>query len=432
MEKKLNFQTVVLVIFGVGIVIGVGFFSGIIPAGKPGAGGDGLSGTVTIWGFAPPTVYGTLAKGVDNENEDLTVRYVQKDPATYDRELTQALAEGSGPDLFFITNETVIEHRNKALNIPFENYPLETYQANFVDEAGIFITPEGVLAFPTQIDPMVMYYNKDLLQSSFIIDPPEYWDELFTLAPQLTAQTDGGLIQQSAVALGAFDNIDHAKDIFALIMLQSGNPLIGYDDEASYDSYFESGSVANSALRFLSVFSNPAQAAYSWNPSLPSSRSAFLAGDLAFYFGYASELQSLRAQNPNLNFDVSLMLQTRDRPNKLTHGRITGIAISKVSQNIPAAFTVANTLSSSAYGQSLSDGLLLPPVQKELLRQKPNEAFRVLFNNSALIARSWLDPDPEATDSIIRDMIQDSVSGLLSPGAAVKRANAGLESLLES
>ncbi len=45
---------------------------------------------------------------------------------------------------------------------------------------------------------------------------------------------------------------------------------------------------------------------------MSDSKNMFLAGDLALYFGFASELDDLKNKNPNLNFDVTLFPQTGD------------------------------------------------------------------------------------------------------------------------
>src|SRR5690606_38217983 len=107
-----------------------------------------------------------------------------------------------------------------------------------------------------------------------------------------------------------------------------------------------------SALRFYTNFSNPSQESYSWNAALRNSRDAFLAGELAIYFGYASEIQGLRQQNPNLNFDAALMPQTRDVATTMTFGKMYGFAIARATPNISTAFTVASTLTTPNYIKS--------------------------------------------------------------------------------
>jgi hypothetical protein len=46
-----------------------------------------------------------------------------------------------------------------------------------------------------------------------------------------------------------------------------------------------------------------------------------------------------------------------------------------------------------------------------------------VFYNSAIIARTWLDPDPDETGAAFRRMIQDVNAGILGAESAVVRVN---------
>jgi len=60
----------------------------------------------------------------------------------------------------------------------------------------------------------------------------------------------------------------------------------------------------------------------------------FSAENLAFYFGFASELPTLVNRNPNQNFFVASLPQIKNASFKLTSARVTGIAISAFSKNL--------------------------------------------------------------------------------------------------
>jgi len=87
---------------------------------------------------------------------------------------------------------------------------------------------------------------------------------------------------------------------------------------------------------------------------LRNSRDAFIAEDVAMYIGYAGEMQTLQAQNPNLNFNVTLLPQTRDARLQLTTARMTGLAISKQSQNVPSAYNLVRLLTGPDYNAIFS------------------------------------------------------------------------------
>ena len=61
--------------------------------------------------------------------------------------------------------------------------------------------------------------------------------------------------------------------------------------------------------------------------------------------------------------------------------------------------------------------------------QKAGE-YSPIFYNSALFARSWLDPSPKDTSSIFSGMIEAILSNNLSPDDAIKDASGKLQLLL--
>jgi len=431
-----NFQTILLVIFGVCIAAGMAIFSGFIPVGQKASEQQLLSGEVTIWGTFPPGFFQKYFEPLTQEYDGLILKYESKNEATYYEELVQALAAGTGPDLFFLDHDRIVEHKNKVLPIPYANYPKENFINQFVDEAQLYLTPEGILAFPFLGNPLVLYYNRDFLNSNFILQPPKYWDEVLALAPTLTKKSETGQILRSTIALGTSTNVNYAKDILVTLALQGEVPLVvqsptGEFIEALYGTN-PNGSLA-SALRFYTGFADPGQAHYSWNVGMRNSRDAFTAEDSAMYIGYASELQSIRSQNANLNFDVALLPQTRDARLQLTTARMTALAISKQSDNVSTAYNLALLLTNPDYNAIFSELFLLPPVRREVLVGNiPAEPFMRVFYNSIIISRSWWDPKPPVTQVIFDKMIINTLSGLKNSETSVREARADFRRLLGS
>ena len=188
---------------------------------------------------------------------------------------------------------------------------------------------------------------------------------------------------------------------------------------------------AEAALSFYTQFVDPVKSIYSWNTSLPLSRDMFTAGDLALYFGYASELGNLNARNPNLNFDVALMPQSQSSSVKMTYGKVYGLAILKSSPNVVAATNAFYALTSSAAQTVWSNESGYPPVVRSLLTQKTSSPFMSVFNTAALQSQGWLDPNRSATNEIFNDMIGSVISGDKQPSGAVQDAGNSLDQLLK-
>ena len=430
------FKVVILGIFGLFTVVAVLIFAGIIPLGK-GDPSTTVKGEVTLWGTIPRDMLrGPLEIFHRDNSGSFSVDYVEKREEVFDRDLVEALASGVGPDMIFLPQDLILRHNNKIFPIPYESMSARDFQNSFIEEGELYLRDEGIISLPFSIDPLVMYWNRDIFSGAGIVRPPETWDELFTLTPQLTRSDETLNILRSAVSLGEYRNIDHAKDIISLLMMQAGTPIVtmnklGEPKSVLGESFSTLTPPAQSAVRFYTEFSNSAKSFYSWNRSLPQAKDLFIAGDLAIYFGYASEHLDIQAKSPNLNFDVAVIPQTLDADRKTTFGRVMGVSVLKSSKNIQTAFFASFLLTGTDFIRLFTDENQLPPVRRDLLEAKPDRASSEVFNNSALISRGWLDPNPQETDTIFRNMIENIVSGQRRLSEAVSRADSELQELLK-
>ncbi len=424
-----NFQIIILIVFIVAAILGILVFSGAIPIGKT---STGSLGQVVLWGTIPNTAISAVMKDFNDANPTFVVTYVQKSADTFDQDLLEASASGTGPDMFFLPDNLVFHYADKIFTIPYQSYPLTSFKNNFAGAGEVFLTSNGILAFPMSIDPLMMYYNRSMLDANGVIYPPAYWDEMTNVAPLLTKKDDANKIIKSGIAFGQFSNIAHAKDILATLFRQAGNPIIKEKDGV-FSSTLES-SIGNfnlpSILKFYTDFADPNNVLYSWNKSFPNSKDVFSREDLAFYFGFAGELQSLVNRNPNQNFFVAPMPQIKNSNSKVTGARVTGLAISSFSKNFNTAFIAASLMATGDFASKLATATGLAPARRDLLAIKPQDAYSPIFYSSALYAKSWLDPSPKDTDAIFSGMINAVLSGNLSVSDAIKDANSKMQLLL--
>lgn len=426
---KGNFQIIILVVFIAAAVLGVLVFSGAIPLG--GKSSTVAQGTVVLWGTVKAQTITSLLEDFNRANPTFIVKYEEKSVDTFDNDLLEALAAGVGPDMFFISDDLAYKYSNKIFTIPYTSFPVATFKNNFVGAGEVFLTSKGVLAFPLTVDPMMMYYNRSMLDANGIVYPPVYWDEFANLVPLLTKKDEKGLITKSTVALGQFSNVTHAKDILATFFMQVGNSIITEKNGSFISVLNQSGTYdLGSVLKFYTDFADPLKDVYSWNRSFSNSGDAFSAEELAFYFGYASELQSLVNKNPNQNFLVAPMPQVRNSNFKLTSGHVMGIAISSSSKNFNTAFIAASLMSSGDFASKLATLLGIVPARRNLLSTIPPDAYSPTFYASAFFAKSWLDPSPQNTNDIFQGMVEKVLSGSMSVTEAVNDASAKLGLLL--
>ena len=99
------------------------------------------------------------------------------------------------------------------------------------------------------------------------------------------------------------------------------------------------------------------------------------------------------------------------------------LAIVKQSPQVGGAFLAMNALTESSSLKSIEGLTNLPPVRRDLLSDKPTDAFRIVFYNSALITGSWVDPNATLSGNTFRDMIESITSGRSRTSEALQRAN---------
>lgn len=429
-----NFQIIVMCVFGFFILIAVLIFSGLVPGLKLGGGSSGASGTVVLWGTIPSASIVSVIDDFNLKYKPISVSYIEKSRGTFDRELTEALASGVGPDLIMLPRELIYRHANKIFPVPYESFSERDFKSTFVEEGEIFLIGQGILALPMRLDPMVMYFNRDMLSNAGLPLPPKTWEELLAMTPELVEKDSSGNLIKSAVSFGEFVNVNYAKDIVTLLAMQAGNPIVERT-ASGLRSVFGSSSgaslkSADEAVRYYTNFSNPVTTSYSWSKSQPSSRDAFLSGTLAFYFGYASELTGIRERNPHLNFDVTVVPQIKGATAKMTIGEIDGLAALRSSRNLPAALQVESIMTNRDYTLKFAKQTFLPPARRDLLGTKPGDAYMNVFFNSAIMSRGWIDPSPSDTSAIFKEMIENVVSGRLRINEAVTNADNQITKLL--
>ena len=384
---------------------------------------------ITLWGSLDTSDFQKILSDARITNKaQLNIRYVEKPAQNLEKDLVEALARGEGPDMILMPHDLIVRQSDKAYVIPYKSYTERLFKDSFIQGAELFLAPDGVLGLPFSVDPLVMYWNRDIFLAAGLPKAPKLWGEFFFFVPKLTKKDASGNITQSVIALGDFRNVKNAKEILVALTTQAGDPIIVRKADGSFDSVF--GSRQNSmlvpaeeALRFFTEFSNPSKSSYSWNRSLTDALTAFVGGKLAVYFGFASELETIREKNPNLNFDVALLPQIKDAPVPKTYGALHAFVILKTSKNIPAAYTAAVTLTSSPFVSNWARTSGLPPVRTDLLLDTPTDAYKSILYSSALIAQAWFDPWPAYSLRVLSDMVDNVTSGKLRLSEGVRETS---------
>ncbi len=380
---------------------------------------------ITVWGTFPSDVFNQYVATVNNTlQQSINIKYVQESPDTFSQDFVAALARGNGPDAILIPADMILPHEDKLALIPYSALTQRSFLDTFIEEAKIYLNQNGILALPFTVDPMVMYWNRDMFNAGGVATYPHYWDEFTGLNQKLTIKDQQGNVRKSAVAMGEFSNIANARELLGTLILQLGNPITTQQADGTVKSTLKvSASVQpGPALDFFTQFVNPSNVNYSWNRAMPEAKTAFLSGTLATYFGFASELKDIRSKNPNLNFDVAPLPQVRSGGQKATYGKMYGFSIVRASPNAGAVFQIITTLAQPQFISSLAQSMYLPTVRRDVIAQGSNDAYVSIFNTAALVAETWLDSSPAASRQIFSSMIESISNGQKTDFQAIQDA----------
>lgn len=427
-------QMAVLGVFGIGIVLGVLFFSGKISLPGDKKNQSTLSGNVTVWGVLPYNSMKILMDTIEQQNKDLKITYQEKKEETIQSDLVNALSIGKGPDVFMMAPGQVAENIERLSIVPYSSYPDTVYKNTFIDPANDFLTNRGILALPLFVDPLVLFYNRDLFSNDFLIDPPTTWNMFNDYVRKLTKKDDAGKINQAAAALGTTNNISYPKDLIVLKSLQDGETFITFDN--SVGKWF--ATLGNSDVFFNTItwflnFSNKTSDVYTWNASLINDRDMFTAGKLAMYFGYPNEYNVIQKKNPNLNFAMTMVPQSDVAgARKTNYAKVYSIGVSNISKNLPAALGVMNILTSKENVANMIYGTYYAPARRDMLSDKPRDnANLALVYNSAIISRSFFDPSMRETNRMVTSTVDAINAGTKTLDGSIATLISGFRTLVD-
>lgn len=417
------FQIVLLGVFAVFALVGIMFFAMFQGSSKDNINvyGEG----VEIWGTLDSSTFNQVLADISKDDKQFqVVQYTQMDARNFDNQLLNAVAEGRSPDLILISNEDLVTYRDKLLSISYDTYSKRTFQDTYVDGAEIFLFDDGIYGLPIAVDPLMMYWNRDIFSNNGLANPPKTWEDLVnTTVPSISKVTSDFDVVRSAIAFGEYANIMNAKSILALLFIQSGSSIVT-ESNRNYTITLKQGKEntlppGDAALSFYTKFASPKAPEYSWNRSLPGDRLAFTGGTLGLYFGFGSEYNELLGSNPNLNFDIAVVPQGRDATVKRGFGKFYALSIPRASQNPNGAFAAAQKISNPQVSARIVEALNLAPVHRNLIEEGTTDPYRRVLLTAALTARGWLDPSPSESENVFKTMIEDVTSGRMQINQSV-------------
>jgi len=381
-----------------------------------------------MWGFEDGggDIWDAVITEFRKTNPHISVKYKSFAPASYEEMLVNRLAEGKGPDIFFLTGEQLEKQRDKILALAPASSPLSPgqFSAMFVDGATRLMGEDGTLyGTPVFMDSLVLFYNKDMFDAAGFARAPVTWDEFTTISRRLTTIAPNGDIIRSGAALGSASNVSHAMELVSALVLQQGDPI------ARRDGHVELGDAAVRAFDFYASFTTSGNPNYAWTGAAPESLHAFATEGAAMAFGFSDDIARVRAENPHLNFAVAPFPQPL-QGNARTYGAYMFPAVSRATTNVSAAWQFALYISSREGAGIYLAKTARPPARRDIIEATPEGSGSAsVLARSSLIARNWPVPDEKPARRVFDEAIDGMVRRTYTVSEALGRIRSKLQLL---
>jgi ABC-type glycerol-3-phosphate transport system substrate-binding protein len=423
-----TFQIIILGAFIIFALIGVVLFASpnLLPNSS-----ERQPISFTVWGEWDSDVVTQMLDIVGiTDDENVTISYTSVPSDQFQERIINALARGEGPDVVLLPHTKLLPLSDLTTVIGEDFYPARQFRNTFVEGSEVFLSSQGVRALPLAVDPLVMYWNRDILTKHGYTSPPKSWSETSSYIQQITQADDAGNISTAGIALGTVENISYVKEILSSLFLQAGSSIVTESANGVLVSSLRGDVAVASAIGLYVQYANPDTSVYTWNNSFASDLTAFTSGQLAFYLAPASQINKLRQRNPNLNFDVTSIPQLSDGQRR-GYGDFYGFAILNRAPNKAGILTILQELTAQPAAEAIARNSYYTPVRKSVLAAGAGDPYSQVFFDAAVISRGWLEPDSAASREIFSDIIRDVTSGRRSTTRSLLMADTALGNLLD-
>ena len=414
--------------------------------------------TLTYWKlFDDQETFKPITNAYKVVHPNATINVIEKNQATYEADLINAIASGSGPDIFEIKNDWLAKHKDKISPSP-DDFFSETYIKdsfyNTVSES--FVDSSKVYAVPYSIETLALLQNTKLkdkriqditssisslenygaLQNQLSNDP-QTWDDMVVQAKYLTDKR-GSFINVGTISLGTSNNITDSQDILSMLMLQNKTKMVS-DDKTTPEfnlpiksSTGQDVNVGARALDFYASFSQSNKENFSWNTGIYANKVAFEKEKLIYTFVYPYEINEILQKNPALQVQIIKTPQVKGTDEPLYYSSYWGETVSRNSKNPYAAWDFIKFISDNKQGTL---GQYLQSVKRFSAKKSGDTGVPSysqvpgysLYAEQLENAHSWYKGiNPTIVDSTFNSMIQKVVTGKEQAQRAIDTAAANL------
>lgn len=418
------------IVFFVLLII-MGVIPGLQTASDKGA-------NLVMWGFEDPKkAWEPTLSAFQKAYPKIKIQYIQKNQKTFESEFVNTIALGARiPDIVVFPSDYFRKQLDKLSAAPVGLVTERQMKNDYIDAALMFWSPAGktIAGLPLYGDALILYSNKGLLTKHFFVRPPQTWDEFLDYSQKITEKDSSGNIIIAGSAMGRAKNINNASDIISTLFLQFGDNIVDQEGSITLGRAVSQENVqispSESALQFFSNFANPKKNTYSWSLTLPEAQDMFVQGKLGLYIGFMSEYEAIKAKNPHLDIQISLLPQLTGAPRPITGGKLYVLAVPRASRQQQSSWAIILALTNPESGQIFANNMKTALPHRNIIPLYQKEDVRSVFANSLLALKLWKMPDPIPTKNIFNTMLEDFAFGRGSVADVIRNANTQLNRLV--
>ncbi len=295
--------------------------------------------TIKYWGlWDDKTIMQPVIEDFERTHPHIKVQYEKQDIkglGQYIDRLVTRIDNGTGPDVFrFHSSWTPQLYRNLLLPFPQTVVDATKLESDYYKTVQRDMKIGGAYyGIPLGVDTLSMYVNTKLLENKGLSIPTDWNDIYVKYVTELVTKDENGKILTPSISLGTYDNISHAPDIIAMLLLQNRADLNDLAGKSKANAY--------GAFTFYTSFAAGDKAV--WDATLDNSTLAFAKGNLPLYFGYSWDIFTIKGLSPNLEFEVVKVPKLAGRNNTVASYWAEGV--SRKSKNSKEAFEFLEYLS---------------------------------------------------------------------------------------
>lgn len=385
---------------------------------------------LAYWGlWEPSTVMQPIIDEFEEENPNIKIEYSMQTFSNYESRLYTRLQQATTsteptPDIFRIHNTWLPKFYQYLYPLPEEIMSAEKYKEIFYPTAIVdFTAKDGkIYAIPWEIDGLMVYYNKQLLEEAGVGTPPKDWDSFFDLAQRLTKRDSSGRITQAGVGIGTSRNVRHSAEILSFLLMQEGIEVI---DQTRTKVTLNTPKVQ----KVFETYTNFARGDTAiWSSTLMTDLEMFFAGSLAMMIGPSWRAFDIIEAAPNIEFDTAPLPQLEGNEEEVYLSSYWGDTVSRDTKNPTAAWKFIKFLSEKEQQKKLySNSSKIrafgePYSLVELNKEMVGKTYVSAIAEMASYMKSWQKGDEMGVNAAIDQAITDIIENGEDISTALKTA----------